>query len=822
MRYHLVLLLCLAFIAPSRARAAEAPDKPILLADCLVLPSVGSGGREPLHTDPVESALVAGTWKAPRPEEKVEGPAGRVSTWQKASADKNGSLAHFALFGGYLHWRVARKSAGLMLLEASGHVFVYVNGELRPGDPYSHGFVRVPVQLRAGDNDLLFLGARGRIAARLTPPASSVLLHTGDLTLPDLIAGEKGPVWGAVVVINASAKPIDNFALEVVPDGGEPRSTPLPVLQPLSVRKVRFLIAATARKAGESVALELRLRSRGADRALHTAKVAVSVRGPTQMHKRTFVSDIDGSVQYYAVVPARPKAGEKTAPGLVLTLHGAAVEATGQAGCYAAKPFAHIVAPTNRRSFGFDWEDWGRLDALEVLGLASKSLRTDPRRTYLTGHSMGGHGTWHLGATFPDRWAAIAPSAGWISFATYAGAKPPAKPTPLQEILLRPASPSNTPALVRNYAMHGVYVLHGDVDETVPVQEARTMRKILGGFHPDFAYYERRGARHWWGNACVDWPPISEFFAARARPRREDVRQVDFVTASPGVSAWCHWAGIEAQEKAMQPSEVHLRLDPKRGTFSGTTRNVARLALDLVALDPGAPIDVKLDGQKLDRLPWPDKGGRLWLKREDGKWSAMAEPAPALKGPRRYGPFKEAFRNRVLFVYGTKGTAAENAWSFAKARYDAETFWYRGNASVDVMADSAFDARREPDRNVVLYGHAQSNSAWVALLGAGPVQVKRGAVRVGTRTEKGDLACLFIRPRPGSDRAVVAAVSGSGLAGMRLTDRLPVFTSGIGYPDCLVMAPDVLTRGLAGVRGAGFFGVDWGVSSGEWVWRKAE
>ena len=110
-------------------------------------------------------------------------------------------------------------------------------------------------------------------------------------------------------------------------------------------------------------------------------------------------------------------------PGLVLTLHGAAVEAIGQAEAYAPKPGLHIVAPTNRRPYGFDWEDWGRLDALEVLDLAQRTLQTDPRRTYLTGHSMGGHGTWHLGVTFPDRFAAIAPSAGWISMMSYAGVR---------------------------------------------------------------------------------------------------------------------------------------------------------------------------------------------------------------------------------------------------------------------------------------------------------------------------------------------------------------------------------------------------------------
>ena len=85
---------------------------------------------------------------------------------------------------------------------------------------------------------------------------------------------------------------------------------------------------------------------------------------------------------------------------------------SGQARCYAPKSWGHVVAPTNRRRFGFDWEDWGRMDAMEVLEEAQARFGTDPRRTYLTGHSMGGHGTWNLGAHFPDRFAAIAPICG--------------------------------------------------------------------------------------------------------------------------------------------------------------------------------------------------------------------------------------------------------------------------------------------------------------------------------------------------------------------------------------------------------------------------
>jgi hypothetical protein len=319
----------------------------------------------------------------------------------------------------------------------------------------------------------------------------------------------------------------------------------------------------------------------------------------------------------------------------------------------------------------------------------------------------------------------------------------------------------------------------------------------------------------------VDWPPLFDFLARHRLPRPEEVRQVDFATASPGVSPRCHWAVIEAQTHALQPSTIHLRLDPERRRIAGTTDNVAHLALDLVAIKPGSPVSIELDGQAVENVPWPASGPRLWLKRDGGKWAVTDAPPASVKGPHRYGPFREVFRNRVVFVYGTKGTAAENARAYAKARYDAETFWYRGNGSVDLLADTAFDPDRERDRNVVLYGHADGHTSWKALLGSSPVQVRRGAVQVGERKEAGDdLACLFVRPRPGSDRALVGVVGGTGPAGLRLTERLPYFVSGCAYPDCIVLGPETLAGGSEGVRATGFFGNDWGVPSGEWVWKK--
>jgi dienelactone hydrolase len=571
---------------------------------------------------------------------------------------------------------------------------------------------------------------------------------------------------------------------------------------------------------------------------LDTATINLRVRDTHQTYKQTFVSTIDGSVQYYAVNPPQlpiPRASSSgggnsgnNSPALFLTLHGAGVEAIGQADAYNNKSWGYIVAPTNRRPYGFDWEDWGRMDALEVLGLAMQRLHTDPQRTYLTGHSMGGHGVWILGATFPDRFAAIGPSAGWISWATYGGGRAVRDDHPgaVQEMSQRAAASSDTLTLMHNYAQFGVYILHGAADDNVPVAQARTMNQNLSAFHHDFLFHEQPGAGHWWnasdepGASCVDWPPMFDFFARHTIPEDASIRQIDFVTANPGVSAWSHWAGIEAQVHPLKPSSVSIRYDPGHRRFTGTTENVARLSLRLGQVPPGKPMLVDLDGQKIDGIVWPAGTPQIWLVREGEKWSLSTAPSSSWKGPQRNGPFKEAFRNRLILVYGTNGSPDENAWAFAKARYDAEQFWYRGNGSLDLMADDRFQASVEPDRDVILYGNAQTNSAWNRLLANSPVQVGRGSIHADGREETGeDLACLFLRPRPGSDRASVGVVTGTGLAGMRLTDRLTYFTSGVAYPDCIILGPDVLAAGNAGVRAAGFFGIDWSVDSGEFAWR---
>jgi dienelactone hydrolase len=47
-----------------------------------------------------------------------------------------------------------------------------------------------------------------------------------------------------------------------------------------------------------------------------------------------------------------------------------------------------------------------------VVSLVNSEYQVNTRRVYLMGHSMGGFGTWFMGAKYSDMWAAIAPMSG--------------------------------------------------------------------------------------------------------------------------------------------------------------------------------------------------------------------------------------------------------------------------------------------------------------------------------------------------------------------------------------------------------------------------
>jgi poly(3-hydroxybutyrate) depolymerase len=818
------------------------------MKDVLVVRSIARPGRSAVHVDPVEASIVSGKWRAPAAGEVVTEARDGERRWEAAAADDQGVLKGSLTRGGYVYWPVRSDHDQILLLQASGHNCVYVNGEIRGGDLYGNGYVRLPVLLHSGTNEFLFQSGRGDLKVKLLAGSQPLSIHTADCTLPDIIEGEAEPLWGAAVLLNATTNFI-RTSLRAVEGENNPEFVSIP---PLGICKAPFQVKPPRTYSTNSWVVTLEASDPSQATHLPTrAEVTFRIRRPDQTYMRTFRSKIDDSIQYYAVYPASGPARAETAPALFLSLHGASVEARGQADAYSPKRWGPIVCPTNRRPYGFDWEEWGRWDAMEVLAHAMVVYHPDPRRIYLTGHSMGGHGTWQLGAIFPDRFAAIGPSAGWISFMSYANPNRPPATNALQKIIDRGGAVSDTLLMATNYLQEGVYILHGEADDNVPVREARKMREVLGGFHRDFDFFEQPGAGHWWdasdepGADCVDWAPMFDFFARHVIPTDESVRRVRFVTLNPAVSSRSHWVTILAQQRQLEPSAVDLRCDPAKRRIVGDTTNVGRLWLEFPSMSPGRGLAVQIDGQTLENLEVPDPRGRslndalsaqrsagLCLVLDDGRWRQGETPGDGLKRPERSGPFREAFQNHMAFVYATKGTPEENAWTLTKARYDAETFYYRGNASIEIMADVDLLSRNVPQsadephgrsnsRNLIVYGNAECNAAWPDLLGRSSIQVHRGRVRLGDREIEGDdLGCLFLQPNPNDPIALVGVVAGTGMSGMRVTERMPYFMSGGGFPDCLVIGAELPSVGTDGVRAAGFFGQDWQVGSGEFSWRE--
>ena len=701
--------------------------------------TIPASQRTPARRDPVEYALLTG-----KPLEGTE--------WKTVKSDANGNFSGPFTSSGYAQFKVTLDNPKIMFLEASGNSMAYVNGEPHGGDIYLFGYVSIPVSLKKGENHFLFALGRGQFRARLVDIPKPVSLDLRDSTLPDVIIGEKKDGLAAVVVRNATETMLDGLSIQ----SGKFK-TKIERLLPLTTRKVGFQIPLNT---DGKVSIKLLQNGKPIDKANFTLRI----KQPNQTHKITFRSKIDGSVQYYAVVPS-------TSPGsgqaMFLSLHGASVEGIGQAEAYSPKSWGTIVCPTNRRPYGFNWEDQGRLDALEVFELAKQKYKPDPRQLYLTGHSMGGHGTWQLGAHYPDQFAAISPAAGWISYWSYAGGAKYPDPSETEKILLRGMSPSDTLGLIRNYNHLGVFIHHGDADDNVPVTEAKDMASELSKFHKDFQLNLVPGAGHWWdgdpeaGADAVDDMKIFDFFAKHRLPLAGEIKNLEFATSDPGVSSRCHWISIDRQDQVRSVSRVTLKAQTYLRTISGTTENVAELTLRTSALNPGGEVTITLDGKSL-KVPFAPE---YRLTKDKGIWLITTSLTPTFK----HG-FKSMFDRNFAWIIDDNSPS-----SMQTARHLAELWRIIANGESDIFYKSEVTDQLRSQRNLIYVTQDKS------MLPAG----------------YGDLPVVMTTLYKGQQIGVIY--------GGAATLRLPFFTAGAHFPDFFEFNPEMLSEGTKQITRVGFW-----------------
>lgn len=760
---------------------------------------------------------------------------GEAMKWEAIFTDSTSTFSDRKLRSGYLYLEYNSQREETVLFEGSGQTQVLINGLPHEGDHYDFGYSLIPITLKKGLNTFLLTPGRfSRMRARLILPSDELMLTGRDMTLPDLLLEDQKEYLGAVRVINSGEKTAKNYSIRSNLEG-KTIETLVRTISPKRVVKLPFQIPSLNADIGsKSLTIEL-LNAQG--KVLSTVNTEIQLRSDTTHHKRTFKSNIDGSVQYFSVAPSTNQIDQNQA--LFLSVHGASVEAVNQANAYKKKNWGTLIAPTNRRPFGFAWEDWGRIDALEVLAEAKKIYNPDEQKIYLTGHSMGGHGTWYLGATYPGQFAAIAPCAGYPDLLSYrdsfrrrlqndpelakrmgiseerlARMLQEEIPTKMENMIDRAGFPSRTLKLKRNYLQQGVYILHGEDDNVVPTFIAREMREELGKFHPDFTYYEYPDGTHWYGDHSVDWPPIFDFFRQRTIPKPQEIDDFEFYTASPGVSSKSHFIEIHQQEKVFEISDV--RVEREDSLFQILTNNIAVFSIDVEKLG-SLPEVFQIDEQ---RIQFPTNIEKAFFGKSDNQWQ-LADALPLNeKGPHRYGGFKDAFNNQVVFVYATGGDQKTQDWYYNRAVFDAEKFWYRANGDIPVIKDIDFKPKDYKGRNVVLYGNRDNNGAWEVLLGHSPVQFRDGIVEFGEIELKGNQwGSYFIYPKKDDDKASIGVVTATGYPGALAAFDNNYLQNGTKFPDFLLFDPSVLSDGTDGVKCAGFFGNDWSVESGEFIWK---
>jgi poly(3-hydroxybutyrate) depolymerase len=800
--------------------------------------AVASGsryGREAIYTDLLAWNLYNGTLAKPSANAVfTTTEKGEHILWREITADSSG---RFRVFGrnfqrttnpflnpgsadrgsDYLYLTYNSAKVQPALLNIIGNSAVYVNGAPHMGDPYSSGYMYVPVLLKKGLNEFYIRAAN--VLPQLILNVKPVQLLTNDLTLPIVVVNEQNKkLKAALVVANTSGVVLKNLQLKTSIAGNETTVT-IASIPASGTRKVIIELDASGIAAKGKYDCRVLLLQNG--KAVDEKTISVEAVENGSHYSNTFISNIDGSLQYYAVTPQL--GGWKNDAVLFLSVHGAGVEAIGQARAYKPKDWGTLVAATNRRPRGFNWEDWGRMDALEVLAIAKQTFQPDPKHIYLTGHSMGGHGTWFLGATYPDKWAAIAPAAGYASLKDYGSADgriPDSSRSASEKILLRAGNQSDVPKLAFNYKPLGVYILHGDSDRVVPVTYARQMRKMLADFHSDNNYYEYPGGEHWFGDQSVDWPHIFSFFKWHSIPHDTAVNTIDFTTSSPGISSNYRWATIYQQLHPLQYSRIQLNRNRSTKTITGSTSNVLMLRFALNDFGAGTDVKIVLDNTAPVSYKTSSANDTIFVVKENDKWAIGTKPGMNEKNPQRYGTFKEAFNHHMLFVVGTGGTGGEKEATMNKAVYDAETWYYRGNGAVDIITDKEYSLNAYAGRNVILYGNASTNAAWKILLNDCPIQVKNNEVNAGdTKWNGNDLAAYFIWPQR-DPKLLVGVIAATGVTGMKAAYANQYFAGGSGFPDFMIFNSDMLKGDDKAIKLAGFFDHQWKLSPAEYVLQK--
>ncbi len=738
---------------------------------------------------------------------------GGYTNWQSTFSDSEGnvkfsfsnvlwdSLIQFYGFSvilnlTYAYTEIEMEEDKIMLVMAERVGSFFINGKGYLGDVYGHNFFRIPVKFKKGKNSIfLKVSGYGERSFKfiIFQPKNKIILIKEDITKPDILKEQKEQrLLLGIPFLNNTEEKLDfklKFYLKDELIKEENKS-----LLPFSIIKFPIELKIDNKKINLNdslIYLSLLIETKE-EKIRDSFKIYIT--SETLPHSITFISQIDSSCQYFAL--SYPKGfNEKEKYGLIYSLHGAGVEAIGLCKVYSKKDFAFVACPTNRRPFGFDWEDWGYLDCKEVLEYIIKNYPIDTNRIYLTGHSMGGHGCWVFGVLNPSLFAAIAPGAGWISHQSYV-------PWLFQRSLIY-ADPEiialrdkilktyQTIYYLENLHSLPIFIFHGSLDDNVPTLFGRFFNFELERLGFKKIYKEVPNVKHWYNLpdtniVCVDDPEIISFF--KEKKREVFPKKIIFKTYDLDISNKSYWIEILKEEEFGR--EIKISCEIKNETIFISTNNIKILKIYLIPeLKDKKNIYIKINKDILKISPFSP----FYLVKNKN-WQIKKERKIEREFLRT---MKKAYFSPFILVYSTKSDTAYKITYFQALR--ESYLWYRyGNGYCRILPDTLINNEIIKNYNLIIFGDENYNYL------AEKLGIKKIKKKIFGDL-KDNCAYRFIYFNPLNRNKLILVSSGTNLENLSLSTYFSLLSSAVGMPDYVIFNSEVKEKGLGGVIKMGFF-----------------
>ncbi|MEJ0085500.1 MAG: prolyl oligopeptidase family serine peptidase [Pseudomonadota bacterium] len=430
-----------------------------------------------------------------------------------------------------------------------------------------------------------------------------------------------------------------------------------------------------------------------------------------------------------------------------------------------------VLEPMGRGNVDYRW--MGEADVLRCLDAATQRFKIDPERVYLTGESMGGNGTWLIASRHPGVFAAAAPVfGGWdyrINVNGYNYTNPEA--TRPMERFLHEAHSSFAGA---EGLLHvPLYVLQGDRDNAVPVEQSRHGVQLLQRWGYDVRYREIPGRGHEDLRARDE---IADWLLEHRRvtePREVRLRSYDLAGAA------AHWLTVSMWQNPFEMIEARARVVDGE-TIRIDTKNVAS-----IVFSPPPGMLTQRGSGKLN-VVW---NGRRFLSSlpKTGVYGATApgfEGSAGDKNRAREGRLSYFFDTPFAIVIGTTSKdSAMNAGLAAKADAFVDVWERWQHVKPRVYRDTEITPDVARRYSLLLLGGATANAVSARLAPQLPIAVTPAAITIGGRKFAArDAVAQLIYPHPENSQRYVLLVEATSPAGLRYWNPQQFWHALNGFP----------------------------------------